>query len=201
LNDQPTAPRVRLPAKARWALLFYNLVFPFVFLAMLPGFALRMMRRGRYRHKFGQRFGSYSERVRGRLKGRRPVWVHAVSVGEVLIGLKLLKKMRSLDPALTAVLSTTTSTGFALAHDKAGDWLEVIYHPLDFSPIVRRAFKTIQPCMLVLVEAEVWPNLVARAKKKRHPCRAHQRAPFPALGAAVSTGAHACRAPSSGCST
>src|SRR5438132_13137864 len=106
-----------LPTRLRLTLLFYNVCFPFVLLALLPGFVARMLRRGKYRHKFGQRFGIYSARVRQRLAGKRPVWIHAVSVGEVLVALKLVKKMKALDPALSVVLSTTTSTGFALARE------------------------------------------------------------------------------------
>ena len=71
---------------------FYNLVFPFVLLGLLPSFFFRMMKRGKYRHKFGQRFAIYSPRVRAKLgawaakpasKVGTATWVHAVSVGEV----------------------------------------------------------------------------------------------------------------------
>src|SRR5438132_13978508 len=110
-----------LPTRLRLTLLFYNVCFPFVLLALLPNFFARMLRRGKYRHKFGQRFGIYSARVQQRLAGKRPVWIHAVSVGEALIALKLIKKLKQLRPELSAVLSTTTSTGFALARDAAAD--------------------------------------------------------------------------------
>ena len=159
----------KLPSDARRALLFYNALFPLVLLALLPGFLLRMLRRGKYRHKFGQRFGIYSSRVRQRLAGKQPVWIHAVSVGEVLVALKLANQLKELDPALRVVLSTTTSTGFALARGQGCEWIETIYNPLDFPPVVRRAFDAIQPRQLVLVEAEVWPNLVAQAKRRGLP--------------------------------
>ena len=100
----------------------------------------------------------------------KPVWIHAVSVGEVLIALKLIREMRRQAPGIDVVLSTTTSTGFTLANEKAKDAgegapLTVIYNPVDFRSIVRRVMRRIDPRMLVLVEAEVWPNLVARAKR------------------------------------
>jgi 3-deoxy-D-manno-octulosonic-acid transferase len=142
----------------------YNLAFPFVLLAMLPSFLFRMLKRGKYRHKFGQRFGIYSSRVRRKLSRGGWTWIHAVSVGEVLIALKLIREMRIRDPQVPVVLSTTTSTGYALASKQTGDYLEAIYNPLDFFLTVRRAVRLIRPRRLILVEAEIWPNLTAEAK-------------------------------------
>jgi 3-deoxy-D-manno-octulosonic-acid transferase len=138
--------------------ILYNLVFPFVLLALLPSFLFRMLKRGKYRHKFGQRFGIYSSRVRRKLSPGGWTWVHAVSVGEVLIALKLIREMRTRDPQVAVVLSTTTSTGYALASKETGDYLEAIYNPLDFFLTARRAVRLIRPRKLILVEAEVWPN-------------------------------------------
>jgi len=152
---------------------FYNLVFPFVLVALLPSFLFRMLKRGKYRHKFGQRFALYSPRVRAKLSAwaQQPnstvgtaTWVHAVSVGEVLIALKFIREMKRHEPDLRIVLSTTTSTGFALASKEKSDWLEPIYNPIDFYWIAKRAIRLIRPCRLILVEAEIWPNLTAEAK-------------------------------------
>jgi 3-deoxy-D-manno-octulosonic-acid transferase len=151
------------------ALFFYNLLFPIALLLMLPRFVLRMIRRGKYRHKFGQRFGIYSARVRDHIRAHPRIWVHAVSVGEVLIAKKLIARLRQERPDLGVVLSTTTSTGFALAGEEKGEWLEVIYNPVDFPPCVNAAFNLIQPRLLILVEAEVWPNLVSTARARRIP--------------------------------
>ncbi len=141
----------------------YNLFFPLVFAVLLPGFLIRMLRRGNYQHQFGQRFAFYSSRIRSHLASRSWIWVHAVSVGEVLIALKLIRQMKAEDPTHNFLLSITTSTGFALASQERD--LEVIYHPLDFFWIVRRAVRLIRPQQLILVEAEVWPNLVWEAKR------------------------------------
>lgn len=145
--------------------LLYNLAFPFVLVVLLPGFLFRMIKRGKYRHKFGQRFALYSPRVRQKLARGGWTWVHAVSVGEVLIARKLILEMKRRDPALRVVLSTTTSTGFALAVREKSDWLEPIYNPVDFLWSVRHAVRLIRPVHLILVEAEIWPNLTAEAKK------------------------------------
>src|SRR5437899_11298136 len=123
-----------------------------------------MARRGGYREKFGQRFGIYDHEVQERLavsRGKGSTWLHAVSVGEVNIALKLARALRALDPDLRCVLTTTTTTGFALANQSVPSWIEVMYTPLDYWPIMRRAFAVICLVRLVLVEAEVWLSFVA----------------------------------------
>ena len=128
-----------------------------------------MIRRGGYREKFGQRLGIYDGEVRNRLSNQRATWLHAVSVGEVNIALKLANALRALEPDLHCVLTTTTTTGFALARKTAPPWIEVMYTPLDYWPIMRRAFSVIRPARIVLVEAEVWPNLAAGAHARQIP--------------------------------
>ena len=86
-----------------------------------------------------------------------------------MIALKLAAQMKEEDPALRVVLTTTTTTGRALARKEAPDWIEVLYTPLDFWPIMRRAFAVIRPSRIVLVEAEVWPNLTAIAHRRKIP--------------------------------
>jgi len=88
-------------------------------------------------------------------------------VGEVIVALKLANGLRTLEPDLRCVLTTTTATGFALACKNTPPWIEVMYTPLDYWPIMRRAFSVIRPARIVLVEAEIWPNLAAKA----HACR------------------------------
>jgi 3-deoxy-D-manno-octulosonic-acid transferase len=147
----------------------YNLLWPLGLLIFLPGYVAKMIRRGGYREKFGQRIGIYHGDVRNRLSNLRSTWLHAVSVGEVNIALKLANALRALEPDLRCVLTTTTTTGFALARKTAPPWIEVMYTPLDYWPIMRRAFSVIRPARIVLVEAEVWPNLAATAHKHRIP--------------------------------
>ncbi|MGI8890738.1 MAG: 3-deoxy-D-manno-octulosonic acid transferase [Chthoniobacterales bacterium] len=149
--------------------LLYNLLFPLALLVLLPGYALKMFRRGNYREKFGQRLGRYDRATRTTLSADRRTWVHAVSVGEVMIAIKLVAAMKQREPALRIALTTTTTTGFALAQRLAPAWLEVLYTPLDFWPIMRRAFALIRPVRIVLVEAEVWPNMASFAHHRGIP--------------------------------
>jgi 3-deoxy-D-manno-octulosonic-acid transferase len=150
----------------------YNLFWPIGLLFFLPGYLLKMVRRGGYREKFGQRLGIYDRDLRARLsrsREKRSTWLHAVSVGEVMIALKLVQQLRTLEPDVHYVLTTTTTTGFALANKNALPRIEVMYMPLDFWPVMRRAFSVIRPARIVLVEAEIWPNLAAEAHARRIP--------------------------------
>jgi len=144
--------------------LLYNLAFPVVLLLLLPGYLRRMIKRGSFRKDFGQRFGRYSPEMKATLEEGHWIWVHAVSVGEVLIALKLIRSMKEEHPNLKVVLSTTTSTGRQLAADAKLDWVQLIYNPIDFIPFIRTALEEIQPRAIILVEAEVWPNLVSEAQ-------------------------------------
>jgi 3-deoxy-D-manno-octulosonic-acid transferase len=147
----------------------YNLFWPVGLLFFLPGYFVKMIRRGGYREKFGQRLGIYENELRTRVSTERPTWLHAVSVGEVNVALKVADALRVLEPNLRCVLTTTTTTGFALARKNAPPWIEVMYTPLDYWPIMRRAFSVIRPVRILLIEAEVWPNLIALANTGRIP--------------------------------
>jgi 3-deoxy-D-manno-octulosonic-acid transferase len=161
-------PVPSLPADARRSLFIYNLFFPLVFVALLPGFLLRMFRRGGYREKFGQRFGHYSAPDRERFSRGGWIWLHSISVGETLLALKLAREIRAVDSSQSIALSVTTSTGFAVAREAACEWLEVIYNPLDAPWIVRAALDAVRPRRLIFIEA-VWPNLLAEVRRRALP--------------------------------
>ena len=157
-----------LPADARRSLRLYNLLFPLVFVVLLPGYLLRMFRRGGFREKFAQRFGRYTALERQRLAEGRWLWLHSISVGETLLALKLARQIRVQEPATKIALSVTTSTGFAVAREAACEWLEVIYNPLDLPAFVRASLDVVRPRRLIFIEA-VWPNLLAEAKRRGLP--------------------------------
>src|SRR5437016_12735344 len=110
----------------------YNLLWPIGLVVFLPGYLIKMYRRGGYRRKFGQRLGIYGADIRRRLAQQRSTWLHAVSVGEVGVALKLARELRRLQPDRRCVLTTTTTTGFSFATKNAPDWIEVMYNPPDF---------------------------------------------------------------------
>lgn len=146
--------------------LLYNLLLPFVLLLGLPAFIIKGVRRGGLARNFAQRLGFFSPDFKYRIKDRKPVWIHAVSVGEIFIALKLIEALRRTSPGLCVVLSTTTTTGYRLAAEKADENLLVIHNPVDLPWIAYQVIQAIDPAIFVLIEAEIWPNLVGLLKRR-----------------------------------
>ena len=131
-----------------------------------------MFRRGSYRHKFGQRLGLYSPEDRARLEPGGWTWIHSVSVGEMMMGITLARTLAAARPGLKVLISTTTSTGYAVAREaiaKGGDRFELVYYPLDLTGIVRRALDFLRPAQVILVDKELWPNMVAECYRRGIP--------------------------------
>ncbi len=149
-----------------WA---YNCVFPLVFLALLPRFLARMAKRGGYRRGFFQRLGCYDAVLRARLRARPRLWVHAVSVGEIQVALRFMGCLRQRLPGLAFTLTTTTSTGHALAADRLAPDDVLVYVPVDVPAVVDRVLDRLRPLALVLVESELWPNLVRLTHRRGVP--------------------------------
>ncbi len=151
-------------------LLVYNLLFPFAFVLYLPVFVMKLIRRGGYARDFAERFGVYGRAKKAALRALdRPVWVHAVSVGEAVAALSFIRRWQERRPDLSFVLSTTTTTGHALAAKKLPEGVCLIYCPLDFYPSVARALRLVGPRMLVIFEVEFWPNLVSLSVRSGAP--------------------------------
>jgi len=149
--------------------LLYNLVFPLALVLSLPFYLARMFRRGDYRRNFGQRFALYSADLREQFSRGEWIWVHAVSVGELLVALKLLAELHRRHPEWKFVVSSTTSTAHALALSQREEWWVPVYTPVDFAPIVRRALDAVRPKAIVLTESEMWPDFVCSAAARHIP--------------------------------
>lgn len=147
----------------------YNLFFPLALIVILPRYLVRMFRRGDYRRDFGQRFARYSPDLQRRFDSGTWLWVHAVSVGELLIALKLLDELHRRQPECKFVVSSTTSTAHALALAQQKDWWVPVYTPIDFGPVVRRALGCVRPRAVILTESEMWPNFVWTATDRNIP--------------------------------
>ena len=151
----------------RW---LYNLCFPLVLLGVLPGYLRRMVRRGNFRRNFGQRLGYFSPEMKARLsRGSSPVWVQAVSVGEMLVALKLVDALRERSADLPLVVSTTTTTGYQLATERLAGVAEVLYTPIDLAGAVRRTFEVLRPSRLIIVDGGLWPNQLWEARRRGVP--------------------------------
>lgn len=147
---------------------FYNTLFAIAFPFMLPGFLLRMLRRGGYAARMGDRFALYPREVAETLRADAPrsrVWVHAVSVGEVQVAGQLMREWRRADPSVRFLFSTTSSTGWKMAEREVAEGDVLIYNPLDFPNFVKSALRTVRPRAIVLAESEIWPVFIRTARR------------------------------------
>lgn len=131
---------------------------------MLIVYGYRVLRGKESPAYLAERCGSYDRTIS--LDGRRPrFWVHAVSVGEVMAAAPVLKELRARHPDAFIVLSVTTMGGREVAQSKMPPADHVLFFPLDFLPAVQNAVRTIRPDVLILMEWEIWPNLLSAAKR------------------------------------
>ena len=133
----------------------------------LPYWLLAMATSGKYREGLSERLGWVPDRLREG-DARRTIWVHAVSVGEVLAASRLVNELSACAPQYRVLLSTTTRTGQRLARERTGA-TRAFYFPLDFPWIVRRYLRVLDPVLLVLVETELWPNLLTACRQAAIP--------------------------------
>lgn len=142
-----------------------DVVYLFAGLLFSPVVLYRRLRHNRYRQGWAQRFGSISRRT----PEKRCLWLHAVSVGEVNAAKTLITEFERRFPDFEIVISTTTDTGFARAGSLFGERWMVFYFPFDFSPVMRKAFRRIDPAVCLLMELEAWPNLIDIAHRRSVP--------------------------------
>lgn len=157
--------------RLRLTLLLYSLLLPVGLLVLLPASLWKMRRRGGGGRAFWQRFGFFGSGVKARLAAGqgRAWWIHAVSVGEVNVAKKLIAEILRRQPDRLLVLSVTTSTGYAVALENATPGLTVIYSPVDIGLIASSVLRRVRPEKYILMEAELWPNLVRRANRRGIP--------------------------------
>ena len=128
-----------------------------------------MRRRGGWRAGFGERFAKYDAVLKQALTNRHVIWLHAVSVGEVNLCTQLINALEPRVPNVKIVVSCTTTTGMAELKRRLPTRVSKIYYPVDRRKYVRRALATMNPEVIVLVEAEIWPNFLWRAEDLKIP--------------------------------
>jgi 3-deoxy-D-manno-octulosonic-acid transferase len=142
----------------------YNILFTVCFALSSPYYFMRMRRRGSWQKGFAERFGKYDTKLKQAITNRDVLWMHAVSVGEVNLCTQLIRALEPRLPNLKIVVSTTTTTGMAELLRKLPNHIGKIYYPIDYRKYVVRALAAIRPEAIVLVEAEIWPNFLWRAR-------------------------------------
>jgi 3-deoxy-D-manno-octulosonic-acid transferase len=144
--------------------LFYSLLLACAALLSLPWWIIQMLRLGKYRSGLGERLGLVPARLNDAQPGS--IWVHAVSVGEVLAVSQLISELRRQHPDRQIFVSTTTATGQKLARQRFGE-NRVFFMPLDFGFAIRRYLNALKPQLIVIAETEFWPNLLHLAGKRQ----------------------------------
>jgi 3-deoxy-D-manno-octulosonic-acid transferase len=142
--------------------LLYSLLLAAGMLLSLPYWLYQILRHGKYRTGFAERRGKVPARIMAGDRARPVIWVHAVSVGEVLAVSGLVEEMRRSFPQHRVVISTTTDTGQELARKRFGEE-SVFYFPMDFAFAIRPYLSALQPRLVVLAETEFWPNFLRLA--------------------------------------
>jgi 3-deoxy-D-manno-octulosonic-acid transferase len=144
-------------------LVLYSLALFLVLVIGLPYWIFRMVTGGKYREGLTERLGLVPERLKK--DGDRPaIWLHAVSVGEVLAASSLIAQLHVRATGHRVVVSTTTRTAQKLARERFGAD-HVFYFPLDFAFAVRAYFRALRPSLLVLLETEFWPRMLSECRK------------------------------------
>ncbi len=140
----------------------YSLLLAAAMLLSLPYWLYQMLRHGKYRRGFAERLGSVPSRLIQTSPKRPVIWVHAVSVGEVLAVTGLIDEMRRRFPQHRIFITTTTDTGQELAR-KRFEEENVFYFPLDFAFAIRPYLRALRPELVVIAETEFWPNFLRLA--------------------------------------
>lgn len=136
----------------------YGVLIVAVFAVMSPYLIYQAVRYRKYVRSLPQRLGYLP--VSFNLDGDESIWIHAVSVGEVLTARALLPELRVRYPRLRIFLSTTTMTGQEIAKNNLQYVDAVFYFPFDFGFIVRRTLRLVKPRLFIMMETEIWPNLL-----------------------------------------
>jgi len=144
-------------------------LYSVLFYLLLPFILLRLLFRGiaapNYRKRWGQRFGFFTPPE----SGKEIIWLHAVSVGETLAAVPLVKALQAKYPDYRLLISCMTPTGSERIAAAFGDSVEHSYAPYDMPDAVARFLKRVQPKMLIIMETELWPNTVAACHKRKIP--------------------------------
>jgi 3-deoxy-D-manno-octulosonic-acid transferase len=166
-------------AHAHYMYFLYTCLTAAGVIVLLPYFAIQRWRRGKHFHGLRERLGFLPESVHthlGTVAGEGTgtpaggsIWLHAVSVGEVLAVTALARKLAERFPGRRLLVSTTTPAGQALARERLAFADAIFYFPLDQPGPVRRAFDAVAPAIVVVVETEIWPNFLREARRRGVP--------------------------------
>jgi 3-deoxy-D-manno-octulosonic-acid transferase len=148
----------------------YSVLMGLAVVLATPYWLIQGLRHGKYFFNLSARLGLSIPELK-KLPEQRPgaIWVHAVSVGEVLAGVTLSKRLKETYPQRPLIISATTFTGYALAKERMPFADAVIYFPLDWAFCVRKVLDAVKPAIVLILETEIWPNFVRESKRRGVP--------------------------------
>ncbi len=148
----------------------YSFLMGAATLLLVPYWLIKGLRQKKYLANLRERLG-FSTGSLDKLPADRPgaIWIHAVSVGELLSSVALAKGLKEAYPNRPLVVSTTTVTGQSLARERLQFADAVFYFPLDWSFCVRRALRAVRPSLIVVLETEIWPNFLRETRQQSIP--------------------------------
>jgi len=150
--------------------IIYNLILVLLTVVLSPYILFKLATVPKYRGGITQKLGRVRKGVRKLLKdGSRPIWVHAVSVGEVMAAHPLIRDLRRKYPGRRLILSTVTVTGNLTARQRVPEADAVFFFPFDYPWIVRRVISTIHPAIVLIAETELWPNFFRELNRQGIP--------------------------------
>ncbi|MBU1083799.1 MAG: 3-deoxy-D-manno-octulosonic acid transferase [Candidatus Omnitrophota bacterium] len=143
--------------------LLYDIFFIIFSLAYVPYLLLK----GKWHRGFFQKMGFLPKRTE---TSERPVWIHAVSVGEAIVAVKLARRIKNIRRDIPIVISTTTPTGNSIVRGTGADSADMVfYYPMDISFVVRKVVRFINPRLYIMVETELWPNMLEELSARKIP--------------------------------
>jgi 3-deoxy-D-manno-octulosonic-acid transferase len=148
----------------------YSFLMGVAALLLLPYWLVKGLRHGKYLANLRERLGLATTALRESLADRSgAIWIHTVSVGELLSSVALAKRLKAAYPSRPLVVSTTTITGQSLARERLPFADAVFYFPLDWTFCVRRILAAVRPALIIILETEIWPNFLGETRRQNIP--------------------------------
>ena len=138
--------------------ILYNIILIVLTVLLSPIILFKLITVPKYRGGISQKLGRVRKKVKRVIRGTRPIWVHAVSVGEVMAAHPLIRELKKKYPGRKLILSTVTVTGNYTARQRVPEADAVFFFPFDYPWIVRKVIRRINPVIVLVAETELWPN-------------------------------------------
>jgi len=153
----------------------YNVLLIIYWIGLIPVILYRLAFEEGFYERIKQSAGYMPASLLKKIEGRRAIWIHAASVGEIVATSPLVKEVKKEFPEAVVVVSVVTATGHAMAHRIIPEAEGIIFFPLDLPYLTRKILHIIKPITILLVETEIWPNFLRIAQSENIPVMQRKR--------------------------